>query len=214
MKEKNRETLVRSIAGIFEQFEDDPMETIILSNGKPAVELSFRLELGRKAKQTGEDMLLCGHLDKLAMWQGSPWVIDHKTTKYMLDDSFFQKFSPDNQMSTYNYASKVVFAIPAKGVVINGVQLGVTFTRFQRGFASRSETQLEEWKTDLDYWLSMAEYFATTGYYPQNDKFCSMYGGCQYRSVCGKSPGNSRIDWLKAAYVKRSWDPLKVRGDI
>jgi hypothetical protein len=212
-KLKHRESLVRSIVWYLDQFEDDPLETIILANGKPAVEMSFRLPLERKSA-AGEEMLLCGHFDRAVNWQGGVWVADHKTSAYAVDERFFEKFSPDNQMSTYSYAGRIVWSLPIKGIIINAVQIGVTFSRFQRGFTLRSDAQLDEWRRDLDYWLSMAEYFATTGYYPANDKSCGMYGGCQFRPVCSKSPGQSRMDWLKHSYVNRSWDPLRVRGDI
>ena len=42
---KNRETLVRSIIWYIDHFKGDNLKTLILDNGKPAVELSFTLEL-------------------------------------------------------------------------------------------------------------------------------------------------------------------------
>ena len=42
---KNRETLIRSVLWYLDKWSNDPAKTVILSNNKPAVELSFRLEL-------------------------------------------------------------------------------------------------------------------------------------------------------------------------
>jgi hypothetical protein len=42
---KNRETLIRSIIWYLDEFRNDPAATLILANGKPAVELSFRMEM-------------------------------------------------------------------------------------------------------------------------------------------------------------------------
>src|SRR5690606_32074132 len=42
---KNRFTLTRSVLWYLEHFRDDPLKTIQLANGKPAVELSFRFEI-------------------------------------------------------------------------------------------------------------------------------------------------------------------------
>src|SRR5882672_6425582 len=42
---KTRETLIRSVIWYLDHFKDDPAQTVILANGKPAVELSFRMEL-------------------------------------------------------------------------------------------------------------------------------------------------------------------------
>lgn len=213
-KYKNRFTLVRSVVWYLDKLaEHDVLETITLSNGHPAVELSWRFNLDRNTSQTSEPLLLCGHLDKLAKWEGSSWVVDHKTSVYALDERFFDRYSPDNQMSTYSYAGAVCFDQRIKGVIINGVQVLIEGTRFQRGFVTRTTSQLEEWRSDLDYWLSLAEHCATTGYWPQNDMACGLFGGCAYRQICGKAP-SVRADWLKATYVQRSWDPLQIRGDI
>lgn len=42
---KNRENLIRSVIWYVEQFQDDPAQTVILADGKPAVELTFKMEL-------------------------------------------------------------------------------------------------------------------------------------------------------------------------
>lgn len=213
-KYKNRWTLVRSVVWYLDKLaEHDVLETITLANGRPAVELSWRLDLNRVSTQTGESLLLCGHLDKIALWEKAVWIVDHKTSLYALDERFFERYSPDNQMSTYSYAGGVCFNQSIQGVIINGVQVLIEGTRFQRGFVIRTQSQLEEWRTDLDYWLSLAEHCAQVGYWPQNDQTCGLYGGCAYRQICGKAPSTREL-WLKASYTQRSWDPLQVRGDI
>lgn len=45
-KYKNRRTLIQLLVDYFDTFANDPAETFILENGKPAVELSFKFELG------------------------------------------------------------------------------------------------------------------------------------------------------------------------
>ncbi len=211
-KYKNRYTLVRSVIWYLTKFADDPLETVVLANGKAAVELSWRLELGR-VSFTGEPVLACGHLDRLATWEKNVWIVDYKTTYTAINEDFFDRYSPDNQFSTYSYAGKVVYHQNIQGIIANVAQVLVEGTRFQRGFVVRTPTQLEEWRTDLDWWISLAEECAKRGYWPQNDMACGLFGGCAYRKICGKSPG-VRDDWLRASYVQRSWDPLKVRGDI
>src|SRR6266550_7781064 len=51
---KTRETLIRSVIWYLEQFVNDTCETVQLATGKPAVELSFRMEMdwGPKAGRT------------------------------------------------------------------------------------------------------------------------------------------------------------------
>lgn len=212
-KNKNRPNLIRTVVWYLTQFREDPLKTIILANGRPAVEMSFRFETTYKAHQTGEPFMLCGHLDRLAELESHNYIMDIKSTKYTLDEEFFDKFSPDNQFSTYHLATKVAWAVPIHGLVVDGAQIAVTFSRFLRGTVNRSETQLDEWYRDLGFYLTAAQMFAQRNHWPMNDKSCGNYGGCPFRKICSKAP-SVRGEWLEAGYVKRPWDPLQVRGDI
>ena len=135
---KNRLTLLRSVVWYLLQFADDPIETVRLANGKPAVELSFRFDSGYTTSN-GENILLCGHLDRLAMLNNKAFVLDRKTTKSTINSSFFDKFSPDNQMTLYAIAGKVVYNIQIEGIIVDGAQIAQSFTRFLRGTVPRSE---------------------------------------------------------------------------
>lgn len=211
-KNKNRYTLVRTVIWYLEQFADDPCETIRLANGKPAVEVSFRFNMGGKFI-TGEDIIYCGHLDRMVSFQGSDYILDRKTTKSTLDQSYFDKFSPDNQFSGYCVGASITWGKPVSGLIVDAAQVAVTFSRFQRAPVTRSEDQLQEWYRDAFYWISQAENFAKIGYWPMNDKSCGNYGGCDFRGICSKSE-RVRPEWLQAQFVKRIWDPLQTRGDI
>jgi hypothetical protein len=209
---KNRGTLIRAIVWYLTQFEHDTMETIIFADGSPAVEKSFRLDLGfgPEILDCEDNYILCGHIDKLVTYDDRVWVMDYKTTKTALSEDYFAKFSPDCQVSTYSIGGRVIYHKPIEGLLINGIQVGASFARVQRMPISRTASQLEEWLYDLRYWLHEAERFASDGYWPQNDKSCGMYGGCAYRKVCGASP-EVRPQLLRGLYVKRVWDPLKTR---
>lgn len=209
---KNRLTLLRSVVWYLFQFAEDPIETVRLANGKPAVELSFRFDSGYTSSK-GESLLLCGHLDRLAKMNDKAFVLDRKTTKSTITQSFFDKFTPDNQMSLYAIAGKIVYNIQVEGIIVDGAQIAQTFTRFQRGVVPRSEPMLEEWYYELGQYLAMAELYAANNYWPMNDKSCGQYGGCPFRKICSLPP-SVRPQWLKAEFTKRIWDPLQVRGDI
>lgn len=211
-KNKNRLTLLRSVVWYLEQFANDPIATVILADGKPAVELSFRFEIGLRA-QSGEDFLWCGHLDRLGVMNDKVYILDKKTTKNTIDPNYFEKYTPDNQFSGYTLGGRVAYSQPIAGLIVDAVQVAITFSRFQRGLVQRTEAQLEEWHKDLMLWLRQAEGYARDGYWPQNDKSCGLYGGCPYRGICSKSPAQ-REQWLKADYITRVWDPLQIRGDI
>lgn len=209
---KNRLTLVRSVIWYLDHFANDPFVTVQLSNGRPAVELSFRFEMDYR-DPSGSPYLLCGHLDRLATYNNQHIIVDRKTTKNQIDERYWKQFSPNNQMSTYDFAGKVVYGLPIQGIIIDAAQILVSGTRFRRGHALRDDAQRDEWYRDLGYQLTFAAQFAKDGYWPMNDKSCGNYGGCPFQDICGKSP-KVRQQWLNGAYHKRVWDPLQVRGDI
>ena len=97
---KTRENLIRSVIWYLEEFKEDPAQTVILANGKPAVELSFRMELdwGPTGHLGGQPYLLCGHIDRLVTLGEGTYVMDRKTTGSTPGSSYFDGFAPDNQM--------------------------------------------------------------------------------------------------------------------
>lgn len=211
-KNKNRFTLVRTVVWYLEHFREDPMHTVQLANGKPAVELSFRFDSGHVTSE-GEPLVLCGHMDRLVEYGGTYSVLDRKTTKTTISNDFFAGFSPDNQFSLYTSAGKVVYGLPIQGVIVDAAQVAVTFSRFMRGPSTRTPEQVDEWYNELQFWFRLAEFYAQQNYWPMNDKACGNYGGCAFREICSKSP-SVRGKWLQASYKRRVWDPLQVRGDI
>lgn len=206
---KTRETLVRSIIWYLEQFKDDPARTVQLNSGRPAVELSFRMDLGHHSS-SGVDYILCGHLDRVVDFNGLTFVMDRKTASSTLASNYFEKFDVDNQMSLYSIAARVLYNMPIRGVIIDAAQIAVGFTRFVRGFTYRTPAQLEEWLSDTKSWLDLAETYARKGHWPMNDKSCDKYGGCPFRKVCSKDPGVRDII-LESDFVREPWNPLTPR---
>lgn len=210
---KNRLSLIRSIVWYLDQYgEDDALKTIIAADGKPLVELSFRFDSGL-VTSLGEAITLCGHGDRLAELNDEPYWVDTKTTRYALDQKFFAQFSPHNQFSLYNIAGKVVYKVPTRGVICDGLQVGVTFTRAKRHLVTRDNPLDAEWLSGFAWWVKGMESSALALDWPMNDTACDMYGGCRFRSICSKSP-SSRQTWLEAGFKRRMWDPLQRRGDI
>ncbi len=216
---KTLKTLLRTIVMYFDHFENDPLETIILSSGKPATELSFRFSLSEILPEniqdeylapSGEPYVLCGHLDRAVSWNDELWIVDNKTTKSILSDQYFANYNPDNQVSLYAIAGAVVLHKPVEGVIIDAAQVQVNGSRFMRRPISRTPAQLEEWLVDLKFYLRMMEAYAKLNYWPMNDKACGMYGGCRFRTVCSADP-SVREELLETFYTKRIWDPLLPR---
>jgi hypothetical protein len=193
---KNRENLIRSIIWYIDQFEDEEIKTVILEDGKPAVEHSFTLPVD-------DGLYLAGHLDRLVLYSSENYVMDQKTTGSTLGMYYFNQFSPDMQMSLYTFAGKAIFGIPVKGVIIDAAQVAVGFTRFERGFTFRTEAQLTEW---YDNTMQTLE-----NHFPMRLSSCGNYGGCEFRGVCSRSP-DVRKNFLAADFKPGwVWDPLERR---
>jgi hypothetical protein len=203
-------TLARAAIWYLEQFEHDPTETVILEDGSPAVELSFRVQLPETSPD-GDPYLWCGHIDRLVRFQDSYMVSDVKTSKSTLDDRFFAKFSPDNQVTGYLFASQIFLKDePVSDVMIDGVQVAVNFNRYKRAFIPRTPDQVDEWLGDTLAWIKAAERYAEQEYWPMNASSCDKFGGCPFRTVCSKSK-EVRQSWLEGDYKQEPWNPLQSR---
>ncbi len=201
---KTRGNLIRSIVWYFEQFRDDPCTTVILSSGQAAVEHSFKLPVDN-------GIVLAGHIDRLVEYAGSLYVQDQKTSGSTITGRFFEGFNPDTQMSLYTWAGKAIFSIPVKGVMIDGAQIAVGFTRFERGFTFRSEDQLDEWYDTAMHTIEQARAAVHNDYFPMNPSSCGNYGGCEFRHVCARAP-SVREQFLKGDFVQGEiWNPLRSR---
>lgn len=202
---KNRETVIRSIIWYLDEFADDPLETIQLETGAPAVELSFRLELSDR-------LILSGHLDRVASYQGDVYVADRKTTSSALSAYYFSRYEPDTQMSLYTAASRIIYKAPVKGVIIDAAQVGVTYTRFARSFTFRGDEQLDEFLASAKWWISQVPAAKAAGW-PMNEASCSRYGGCSFRSICSRVPRVRETMLLGPEWEAGTYNPLEVRGE-
>jgi hypothetical protein len=209
---KNRMTLVRTIVWYLEEYKSDPIETLRLANGRAAVELSFAFE-SPYAASSGEKYQICGHMHRRGRLGTETYVCDVKSTKQTLSEQYFSQFTPHNQFTIYTLASKVVWNVPTKGLIVDAAQVAVTFSRFERRQVYRDDSQLDEWLSGFGVLVREAEECARSAYWPMNEMACGNYGGCPFRRVCSHAPAG-REQWIKSDFQSRTWDPLRVRGDI
>jgi hypothetical protein len=209
---KTRETLIRSIIWYLTQFEEDTLRTVTLKEGEAAVELPFHLRLEQESGLTGEEYSLCGYIDRAVVIDPDErrWITDWKSTRYALDEKYFAQYTPNNQVSQYSFAANMISGRLIEGVIIDAVQLGVTFSRFQRERITRTKPQLDEWVKDAMHYIRQNEDYVANDYWPQNDTSCDKYNGCPYRTVCAASP-EVRPKLLEGLFHRRTWDPLTVR---
>ncbi len=204
-KIRTRYYLMRAIVWYLEHYRDDPAKTILMASGRPAVELSFRIPLELDGIE--HPILLCGHIDRGVEFNGSLFAADYKTTK-SLSRQFFSMFNLSHQLTGYTAAGQVIFERPVSGAIIDGIALQVGGVKLGRAVSRRSKGQIAEYFQTLTFANSLANTFATTGYYPMNTASCYF---CDYKDVC-QQPPEYRQRFLDMYFTKkRGWNPLENR---
>ena len=200
-------TLLRTVIWYFDHFREDPAQPITLDDGSPCVELDVRFPF---AVVGGVQTYIVVHLDTLVDFRGEIYVSDAKTTGSTLNREFFNKFELDNQMGLYDVAANVWYQGPISGIIIDGLQIGVNFTRLSRHILDYHSSRREEFIEDFEAWLNIALFYNQNGFYPKNETACNQYGGCQFIPVCS-APPKYRDALLKTHFTQRKWDPMQPR---
>ncbi len=201
---KTRENLIRTIVWYFEQFKEDSCETVILGDGKAAVEYSFQLPVDN-------GIVFSGHIDRLVTYSNNIYVQDQKTTATTITPRYFAGYNPEDQVLMYSFAGRAIFKLPVKGMMIDAAQIAVGFTRFERGFIFVDNPTLDEWYDDALYHIETAQAATRANHFPKNRTSCHKYAGCEFRNVCAASP-HVREQFLKADFERgQRWDPLEAR---
>ena len=99
----------------FERFpiKDEPWEVVRDHEGKPYLEMGFAIDAG--------DGVFVGKIDQIIRMKdtGDVWIIDHKTTKSVLNDKFGERWNPNNQMTGYLWGVHELLGEMPKGAIIN-----------------------------------------------------------------------------------------------
>ena len=79
------------------------------------------------------------------------------------------------------------------GFIVDAVQTGVHFCRFNRSIFNVSQPSIDEWYQDAMYTIGLADAYSENEYYPANFTSCGNYGGCKCREVCAEQPDHRQI---------------------
>jgi len=209
---KTRRNLIRTIIWYLEEFRNSDYTTLKLSDGRPAVEYSFKLPVDN-------GFVFCGHLDRVVDMVGDNFIQDQKSTGTSLSAWSFLQYDLDVQMSMYTFAGNAIFHTPVKGVMVDIAQIATDYSKFLRGFTYRTKEQLEEF-----YAESMAKIIETRertkrwrdtedeSAFPRNLTACGNYGGCPFRETC-RQPAKYRQKFIRSNLARRAepWNPLVAR---
>lgn len=205
-KIRTRYHLFRALTWYFENYRQDALEVVKLSTGAAAVEHSFRVPLDIKL-ESGAQLMLSGHYDKLVRFNGETFITDVKTTK-ALTRSWRSTFDLSHQMTGYTLSGILGLHEPVRGVWIDAVQLQVGGVQFARFTTSRSDSQLREYLQQLEYTAKLAEGWYNSQYYPMNTDACFL---CRFKDIC-RQPPEFRQAYLDTYYVRKpTWNPLRNR---
>jgi hypothetical protein len=166
-----------------------------------------------------------GHIDRVVHFGDEVYLTDYKTSKHALTLEWVKGFDRSTQFLGYYTAGHIlasqpntVFPAPPAGVLVDGLQLGVNFTRFARFPLRYSATQANEFlenfealvrikaktASDLDLWPTEGE--ETCNSYRRRDGS----GGCEFIQVCNAAPA-ARERMLKQLHHYSVWDPSQSR---
>lgn len=210
---RTRTSLLRAIVWYADHYKSDPMATVVLPNGKAAVELSFRIELPFVFGHSDDPVFYCGHIDRVVEYNRQIYAAEHKHTVSSIQyDSYWDRYTFSSQISGYVLALQTNFNLNVAGALIDATQVGATFARFGRRIAHRVQAHQQEWLLDLSYWMSQLDLCLQADRWPHNSEACSKWGGCQFRSVCFTSP-SVRQAVLEQEFRIEKWNPIKPRGE-
>jgi hypothetical protein len=207
---KRKDNLARAIINYCDQFGiNDPIQTIRLANGKPAVELSFRFGSGIGFSD-GEEIEFSGHLDRAA--SGGPnspvYIVDNKSTGKQINSDYVLQYTPDPQISHYTIGGKVAFHFEVTGVLIDACQVLANAVDLKRFPVSRTPDQISEYYQNVEALVHTYDGYRKARYWPMNESACHI---CPFRrGLCSHDPGTRALH-AKHDFVRRVWDPAVPR---
>lgn len=208
----------------------EPFNVLVDKDGKPLVELSFALPLG---KVQDVDIVFTGRIDLPVSWDNRLIIVDHKTDSMFYGPQWFlNEQSKSNQYLGYCFAFEELTGQHVDGFCVNGIPTKKPPEK------PRTKTVDEWWSDQLvrdvqylairpgwkDQWLrdtmTTVEVFLwhyARGYFPKNGMFvrsCSRYGGCCYADVCFAPSEEKAQEILQSnVFTDNKWTPLQeVKG--
>jgi len=160
-KEDYYKTGKKILKDFYERFSKNPPNVLSI-NGRPALEIPFKLKLGND--------LLIGRIDRIDSLEGGAKIIDYKT------GSFKEKLENKEQLLIYQIAAEKVFKIEPKELSYYYLEEGkeVSFLGSQK----EKERQIEAILAEIEK-IKKGDFTPTPGW---QCKFCDFKDICECRS--------------------------------
>jgi hypothetical protein len=183
-------TLARAREMLIRYVREYPAESFkVLST-----EISFSLPLGMQT-DCGEDIEYGGIPDLLVAFNKTVYVVDHKTTS-MLGPTYFLQYNPNNQISGYIWGAQELSRQKVNGAIINALCMTKSGKMdFARSITTRTESDIEAWKRDVQKTCSLIKNSSVKGFGPSSliHAWGSMEPAPSTASTISPSPASSKL---------------------
>ena len=163
----------------------------------------------------GELLTIGGKPDIPAIVCGTTAIVDWKCSTQYITDYWAKKFHIGHQLRTYIAMLRHEYGIKVDTAYVDGIHMGVKAAEGDAAWKNlksvRSklfgpyhfdEQQMEETWTWYKTGLELQRFYAENGHYPQNEGACGNYGGCEFGTLCSRSP-RSRAAKKMSEYIVR-----------
>ncbi len=147
-----------------------------------------------------------GIFDGLVEWNGNIYVFEHKTTT-QLGKTFFRQFRPNNQITGYIWGAQKMTGHRVAGAIINAVGMyKASPTKFERQVTNRTDEEIAEWLISVRNTAQMIRNCSVEESWPRFTGSCTMYGLCEFHSVCVLPGAKEREKLLEQDYQIDKWE--------
>lgn len=217
--------LMRTCIDLWQDFiEKDDFEYFTLTNGQPAVEITFSIKIYEDEEN---EVYLEGTIDKFGKIKNGCYAVgDYKTTSSWDTDSYFNGYRLSPQLKTYVYAIKTkastetAFSKIAEtpiGAFIDGIFLSSskpsTFKRsevfvFKDKQLATYEKMLINTAKKVCTWVNEPEANGLI-----NGSCMERFGPCRFFNICAAPDKITQEQLLKRDFIVKPYEPLKF-GEI
>ena len=211
---KDRLAILRAIVAYAEEMKQGILTPVSYgmretSNGpvpKALLEEQFFVPFSRIH---GVEYWLTGWFDKIAcIGPERVLIADYKTTGHTLGPRYWDQYSPNTQIDTYNLVGSYVLppelASLWKGVAVEAIQILAEGVRYGYREFLYDAAKARETDTLTAYTIAQAALYHEAGWYPRNPQSCRW---CEFREICA-SPPDKREERLAARFERKRWNPL------
>lgn len=153
-----------------------------------------------------------GIFDGLVEYGGTVYVLEHKSTS-MLGSTYFNQFKPNNQVTGYVWAAGQMSGRQVGGAIINAIGVyRVGKTKFERHITNRFPEEIVEWLENVRIVCNQIKEAELRQTFSRSTGACTMYGLCEFHSVCNLAREKERLKRLDMDYHIDPWDYEKRGG--